>query len=76
MKTIVSVIAAIITFFCIIFFVDPMIVHGIVSLFPKSAAEWIPVIKIAVWLVVLGFSLGITFLISYLVGVIFYFCLD
>ncbi len=70
MKSIIGFIAGVIVFFVLIFVVDKAIVNAIVSLFPASAADWLGVIKVGTWFVILWFTLGLAFLISMIVGMI------
>ena len=65
MKILISVLAGVAAF-CFGFWVDAQLIHWTLSQFPPSAAEWLGVIKIGLWL----FTFGVTFTISIYLGLI------
>jgi hypothetical protein len=50
--------------------IEKAIVNAIVSLFPASVSEWLEVIKVVTWIVILWLTFGIAFFISIIVGTI------
>jgi hypothetical protein len=74
-----KIIISILVFLAVFLFamhIDGAIVDWMVGSFPKSAAEWLGVIRIACWILMLSFTLGFSILISYAVSYIIYSLLD
>ena len=70
MKTLLSFLIGLICAVLLIYYVDGWLVNLIISNIPKSAWEWIGLIKIASWVVVLLLTGGIIIWISSLIGVV------
>lgn len=70
MKKLISVLVGIAIFLLIIFKVDGAIVDFIANAIPKSAAEWIPLIRIALWITIVCISFGIAVWLAVIAGII------
>ena len=70
MKKLISVLVGIGVFLLIIFMVDGAIVDYVANAIPKSASEWLPLIRIGLWIIVICLTFSITLVISTIVGVI------
>ena len=72
MKMLFSIIIGIIVFAIIILWIDPMIISIVMKLIPESAHEWFGLIKLGLWIILLVFTLGLTFTISFIVASVAY----
>ncbi len=70
MKNLLGFIVGLIVFLVLIFVVDKAIVNAILNAIPASADEWLGLIKIGVWFVIIWFTLGLAVVISMGVGVL------
>ena len=59
MKTIVSILLGLVIFYLIFFQLDPAIVSWIISKVPVSAGEWLGLIEVIVWIIVILFTGGL-----------------
>jgi len=73
MKTFVKILLFV-SFIMSFIFVGGMVVDGIMSLFPTSASEWFPVIRLILWVFTFTFNLILTFvlylILVYIISVI------
>jgi hypothetical protein len=70
MKTLISFILSVVVAFLLVYYVDGALVSYIVDQIPKSASEWIGLIRIGVWILVLLLTGGIIIWISSILGII------
>ena len=70
MKTLISFIIGVFVFYLLIVKVDGAIVDLIVSALPQSAADWKPLLSIILWIILVFFTFGIAFVISYFAGIL------
>jgi len=70
MNKILSYIISLVVFAALIFLVDAWLVNLIIDAFPASAKDWLTLIRIATWIVVLWATFGVAAFISALVGMI------
>ncbi len=68
MKNIISFLIGLAVFVCIIVYFDGWLVNLILDAVPDSAVEWLKLIRIGVWIVVLMFTFGIALAISVFIG--------
>ena len=68
MKKVLPLLVGILVF-CGFIYLDYLLVDFIVSQFPPSVKEWLGIIKIVVWLVVLSFTFSISLAVSLIVGI-------
>ena len=72
MKTLITVVITL-SFLAFVFFkVDPGIVNWFVNALPPSAHDWLPILRIIGWIIVVMFTGGITVGISILLGLLIY----
>ena len=76
MKKTIKYLIGLSVFATIILWIDPKIISALLELFPPSANEWMGVIKIGLWFVLLWLTLGITFGISMTITFIAGLCLS
>lgn len=68
MKNFIGVIVGFIVFLFLIFVVDKAIVNAILNAIPASVGEWVGLIKIGLWFLILWLTLGLAFAISIFLG--------
>lgn len=68
MKNFIGVIVGFIVFLFLIFVVDKAIVNTILNAIPASVGEWVGLIKIGLWFLILWLTLGLAFAISIFLG--------
>ena len=68
MKVLLSILVGLVVFWLVFFKIDPAIISWVMSNVPESASEWFGLIKIGVWLVVVGFTAGLGIWLSLMVG--------
>ena len=67
MKKALGVLIFIGLFITLIIEVGSFVVNLIVSLIPISMHDWIPLIKVVLWILTFSFNIGISALITYIV---------
>lgn len=70
MKKLLSFIISLIVFISLIWFVDGWFVNLVVNAFPPSAADWLTLIRVVTWIVVLWATFGIAIFISSIVWMV------
>jgi len=76
MKAFVTIIVGICVFLLLIVGVDGAIINAIIHSFPPAAAEWLGIIKVALWFLFFWFTAGIAFIISVLIASLVRIILD
>lgn len=76
MKQVISFVISLVVFIILIFWVDGWLVNTIVDAFPPSATDWLNLIRIVAWVLVLWGTFGLALIISSGVYWIIKFCLD
>lgn len=70
MKNLIAVLLSIVIAYLMFFQVDPSVVGWLLSKIPASASEWIGIIEVVFWVVVVLPSIGI---VAWLLTIIFAF---
>ena len=70
MKTLFSILVGIAVFLIMIFVVDKAIVNAIAEQIPKSAAEYLGLIRIGLWIIILFLTTGLSIWIGMFFGFI------
>ena len=67
MKSVISIIVGILVFIGI-FCIDGAIIKYILDLFPRSAADWLPLLKVILWICAIIWTTGLAIILSMLAG--------
>jgi hypothetical protein len=68
MKTIIPILIGILTFFLLLIYGDGWIISEVVKTIPARAVEWVPMIRLGLWILAVCFTTGIAIVISFFVG--------
>lgn len=64
MKQVISFVLSLMVFITLIFWLDGWLVNTIVDAFPPSATDWLNLIRIVAWVLVLWATFGLALIIS------------